>query len=52
MKCRFKTNKDLTAVQETDHTVTTAEGKVIRKKLESNPLKFEPSKTRRNSEAD
>ena len=33
MKCRFKTNKILTAVKETDHTVTTYEGKVINRKL-------------------
>ena len=27
MKCGFKTNKNLTAVKETNHTVTTSEGK-------------------------
>ena len=31
MKCRFKTNKTLTAVKETEHTVTTSEGKIIHK---------------------
>ena len=44
MKCKFKTNKILTALKETDHIVTTADGKVIHKKLESNPLKFLLSK--------
>ena len=32
MKCRFKTNKILTAVTETKHTITTSERKVIHKK--------------------
>ena len=41
MKCGFKTNKILTAVAETDHTVTTSEGRTIRKKLASRPLKFQ-----------
>ena len=36
MKCRFKTNKMLTAVKETKHTVITSEGKIIHKKLASN----------------
>ena len=40
MKCRFKTNKLLTAVKETEHTVTTSEGKIIHKKLASKPMKF------------
>ena len=31
MKCRFKTNKILTAVFQTKHTITTSEGKVIQK---------------------
>ena len=44
MKCRFKTNEILTAVNETDQTVTTADGKVIHKKLASNLQKFQPSK--------
>ena len=39
MKCRFKTNKILTAARETKHTLTTADGKTIQKKLASNPLK-------------
>ena len=44
MKCRSKTDKSLTAVNETKHTVTTADGKTIHKKLVSNPLKFQLSK--------
>ena len=44
MKCRFKTNKILTASNETKHTITTTDGKVIHKKLASNPLKFQPAK--------
>ena len=41
MKCKYKTNKMLTAVKETKHTVTTSEGKIIHKKLASKPLKFQ-----------
>ena len=44
MKCGFKTNKILTAVKETDHTITTSEGRVIHKKLASKPLKFQTSR--------
>ena len=44
MKCRFKTNKMLTAVNETKHTITTSEGKVIHKRLASKPIKFQLSK--------
>ena len=44
MKCGYKTNKILTAVAETDHTITTSEGRVIHKKLASLPLKFQTSK--------
>ena len=44
MKCGFKTNKILTAVAETDNTVTTSEGRVIHKKLASKPLKFQTSR--------
>ena len=33
MKGGFKTNKFLTAVAETGHTVTTSEGRIIHKKL-------------------
>ena len=44
MKCGFKTNKILTAVAETDRTVTTSEGRVIHKKLASKPLKFQTSR--------
>ena len=44
MKCGFKTNKIFTAVKETDHTVTTSEGRVIYKKLASKPLKFQTLK--------
>ena len=43
MKSGFKTNKILTAVKETDHTVT-SEGKIIHKKLASKPLKFQTSR--------
>ena len=43
-KCGFKTNKLLTAVKETDHTITTSEGRVIHKKLASKPLKFQTSR--------
>ena len=41
MKCRFKTNKMVTAGKETKHTVTTSEGKIIHKKLASKPIKFQ-----------
>ena len=41
MKCRFKTNKILTAVNETKHTITTSDGKIIHKKLASKPIKFQ-----------
>ena len=44
MKCRFKTNKILNAANETKHTITTTYGKVIHKKLASNPFKFQPAK--------
>ena len=44
MKCRFKTNKILSAIRETGHTITTAEGRTVHKKLASNPVKFQPSK--------
>ena len=44
MKSGFKTNEILTPIKETDHTVTTPEGKIIRKKLASKPLKFQTSK--------
>ena len=44
MKCGFKTNKILTAIKETDHTVTTSDGRTIHKKLASKPLKFQTSK--------
>ena len=44
IKCRFKTNKNLTAAKEAKHTITTTDGKVIHKKLASNPLKFQPTK--------
>ena len=43
MKCRFKTNKILTAVNETKHTITTSEGKVIHEKLASKPIKVQSS---------
>ena len=41
MKCRFKTNKILTAVNETKHTITTSDGKIIHKKVSSKPIKFQ-----------
>ena len=44
LKCRFKTDKVLTAARETKHTITTTDGKTIHKKLASNPLKFPPLK--------
>ena len=44
MKCRFQINKTLTAVKETGHTITTADGKILHKKLASDPLKFPPPK--------
>ena len=44
MKCRFKSDKILTAAKETKHTIITTDGKTIHKKLASNPLKFQPSK--------
>ena len=44
LKCRFKTDKILTAARETKHTITTTDGKIIHKKLASNPLKFQPVK--------
>ena len=45
MKCRFKTNKTLTAaVKETDHTTTTSKGKVIHEKLASKPIEFQLSR--------
>ena len=44
MKCGFKTNKILPAVKETDHTVTTSEGRIIHKNLASKPLKFQTSR--------
>ena len=44
MKSGFKTNKILTAVAETDNTVTTSEGRVLHQKLASKPLKFQTSR--------
>ena len=44
MKCGFKTNKILTAVKETDHTITTSEGRIIHKKLAFKPLNFQTSR--------
>ena len=44
MKSRFKTNKLLTAVEETGHTITTTEGRILHLKFASNPLKIQPSK--------
>ena len=44
MKCGFRTNKILTAVKETDHTVTTSDEKIIHKNLTSKPSKFQTSR--------
>ena len=44
MKCGIKTDKVLTAIKETDHTVITSEGKIIHTKLASKPLQFQTSK--------
>ena len=44
MKCRLETDKILTVVKETKHTVTTADGKTIHKNLASILFKFQPSK--------
>ena len=44
LKCRFKTNKMLTAMKETKHKITTSEGKTIHKKLASKPVKFQLSR--------
>ena len=44
MKCRFKANNPLTATKETGHTITTAEVRIIHKKLASYPLKIQASK--------
>ena len=33
MKCRFKTKKLLTAIKETDHIITTSDGKIVLKKI-------------------
>ena len=44
MKCGFETNKTLTAVKESDHTITTSEGRIIHKKIASKPLKFQTSR--------
>ena len=44
MKCGFETNKTLTAVKETDHTVTTSEGRIIHKKLALKSSKFQTSR--------
>ena len=44
MKCRFKSTKTSTAVRETGHTISTADGKIVDKKLASNLLKLQPPK--------
>ena len=41
MKCNFKTNKVLTAIRESGHTITTSEGKIVHEKLAFNPIKFQ-----------
>ena len=44
MKCGFKTNKILTAVAETGHTLTTSERRIIHKKLAAKLLNFQTSR--------
>ena len=44
LKSRFKTNKLLTAVKETKHTISTSEGKTIHKRLASKPVKIQLSR--------
>ena len=44
MKCGFKTDKILTAIKESEHTVTTSEGKIFHKTLASKPLKVQSFK--------
>ena len=44
LKSRFKTNKMLTGIKETKHTITTSEGKTIHKKQASKPVKFQLSR--------
>ena len=48
MKCGFKTNETLTAITETDYTVTISDGGTIYKKLASKPLKFQPQGNQTN----
>ena len=40
----LKQKKILTAVKESGHTITTSEGKIVHKKLASNPMKFQTSR--------
>ena len=44
MKCRYKTDKVQTAVKDTDHIIPTVEGRVIQKKLSSNPISLCPQR--------
>ena len=50
MKCGFKTNKTLTAIKKTDHTVTTSDGRTIYKKLASKTFKISDLKENRRTE--
>ena len=47
--CRFKTNKTLTTIIDTKHTVTTSDERMRHKKLASNPIMFQPSKKREDN---
>ena len=49
MKCGFKTNKILTAVAETDHTVSTFERRVIHKKISIQTFEISDIKKARGS---
>ena len=49
LKSRFKTNKLLTAVKGTKHTITTSEGKTIHKKLASKPVNFSFQENRKKN---
>ena len=44
LKQKFKTDKELTAVSETKHTVMTDTGRRLHKKLISKPIAFQPTK--------
>ena len=50
LKCRFKTNKPLTAIKETKHTITTSDGRIIHKKFKTNKT-LAPKKIGRKTKA-